>query len=210
MAAIFFFFFFFSSCPPKKSMFTDGGHSTVRARSMSHYWEKKEERRGRQMWKRNRFGNKEVMERQEIEIKYGRKASHRKRFCYRKERKKKVCSYLHSLPDIWKQIVRNIYFPSSYSSLHLDSISQNNELREKDCHQSQSFSVSPRSICQYFPINLVRLKYAIIYAPLRLEVHVIRDKLILEFQNAWMLFSKSRKQKQKIILYCVHNVKFSA
>lgn len=105
-----------------------------------------------------------------------------------------MCSYLHSLPDIWKQIVRNIYFPSSYRSLHLDSISQNNELREKDCHQSQSFSVSPRSICQYFPINLVRLKYAIIYAPLRLEVHVIRDKLILEFQNAWMLFSESRKQ----------------
>lgn len=110
------------------------------------------------------------------------------------KKEKKVCSYLHPLPDIWKQIVRNIYFSSSYRSLHLDSISHNNELREKDCHQSQSFSVSPHSICQYFSINLVRLKYAIIYAPLRLEVHVIRDKFILKFQNVWMLFSKSRKQ----------------
>ncbi len=52
-------------------------------------------------------------------------------------------------------------------------------------------SVSPPFICQYLSINLVRLIYAIIYALLRLEVHVIRDKLNLKFQNLWMLYSES-------------------
>lgn len=60
-------------------------------------------------------------------------------------------------------------------------ISQSNELREKDCHQSQSFFVCLTFICQYFSINLVRLKHAVIYVALRMEEHAIREEFNFKF-----------------------------
>lgn len=111
-----------------------------------------------------------------------------------------MSSFLLSQPDICKQEYKNSEHVSNCKEYLVFLLLQ----PAVRLHQSKlmsslknlpslsiSLPVSPPFICQYLSINLVRLKYAIIYALLRLEVHVIRDKLNLKFENVRMLYSKS-------------------
>lgn len=81
-------------------------------------------------------------------------------------------------------------------------------LKKKSPSVSIFLSMSPPFICQYLFINLVRLKYAIIYVLLRLEVHAMRDKLNLKFSKCMnfifrnslkQVCSRSQRQKKKKI-----------
>lgn len=89
--------------------------------------------------------------------------------------KKKVCSYLRS------QIFDAIFSLPALRAAS-SSISQSNELRLKDCHQSQSLFLS-RAFVNIFPLILLELKHAVINVVPTLEEHAIRDKLNLNFGN---------------------------